>query len=116
MFQFQSPSSQNDDSLNKLPACCGRSLFIVRLSKNVRLLQGEGKFQIRALRTDEERRRFRSPPDYPPTGPSGSLNSELEDDLELPMLRGSNRRCVNFHLKLLLPKPLQDHETHLVIE
>ena len=88
----------------------------MRLSKNVKLLQGGGKFQIRALRTDEEKRRFRGPPDYPPTGPSGSLDSELEDDLELPMLRGSNRRCVNFHLKLLLQKPLQGHETHLVIE
>jgi hypothetical protein len=88
----------------------------VRLSKNVKLLQGGGKFQIRALRTDEEKRRFRGPPDYPPTGPSGSLNSDLDDDLELPMLRGSNRRCVNFHLKLPLQKPLQGHETHLVIE
>jgi len=69
-----------------------RTLSIVRLSKNVKLLQGGGKFQIRALRTDEEKRRFRGPPDYPPTGPSGSLNSDLDDDLELPMLRGSNRR------------------------
>ena len=77
----------------------------MRLSKNVKLLQGGGKFQIRALRTDEEKRRFRGPPDYPPPGPSGSLDPELEDDLELPMLRGSNRRCVNFHLKLLLQKP-----------
>ena len=88
----------------------------MRLSKIVKLLQGGDKFQIRALRTDEEKRRFRGPPDYPPTGPSGSLNSELEDDLELPMLRGSNRRCVNFHLKLLLQKPFQGHETHLVID
>lgn len=44
--------------------------------------------QIRALQTDEERRRYRSSRKYPPRNPS-----DLEE--ELPLLRGSSRRDPN---------------------
>ncbi|KAH9574147.1 hypothetical protein CY35_01G040600 [Sphagnum magellanicum] len=50
--------------------------------------------QIRALQKDGERRRLRPGPlpDYPPPGPLGPSNSDVEDELELSLLRNPRRR------------------------
>ena len=51
--------------------------------------------RIRALQTDEDRRRFRSKSrNYPPRSPPGSLNPDLEEDPALPLFRGTSQRSV----------------------
>lgn len=83
--------------------------FAVRLISTAGRGGGVRGTRIRALQTDEERRRFRSKSrNYPPRSPPGSLNPDsLEEDNELPLLRRTSRRDPNMEADAGYP-PLRD--------
>ncbi|KAG0582291.1 hypothetical protein M758_3G048500 [Ceratodon purpureus] len=81
-----------------------RKLLVGRLIGKSKPGGGVGGARIRALQTDEERRRFRSQSgNYPPRSPPGSLNPDLEEENELPLLRGTSRRDPNMEADVGYP-------------
>ncbi|KAG0597770.1 hypothetical protein M758_12G019600 [Ceratodon purpureus] len=81
-------------SLNSRRFLAGNGkLFAVRVIGKSRPSGGVGRLRIQALQTDDERRRLRSKsPNFPPRNPS---TSDLEDETDLPLLRGASRRNPN---------------------
>uniref|UniRef100_A0A7I4FDQ3 Uncharacterized protein n=1 Tax=Physcomitrium patens TaxID=3218 RepID=A0A7I4FDQ3_PHYPA len=80
----------------RLLAHNGKFFEVKLVGDSSRPARGVGVGRICAVRTDEERPRRRSKsPNYPPRSPPGSLNSDLEEENVLPLLRGASRRDPN---------------------